>query len=469
MSRTNNSSLNHFDFLICDVISLVISFILAYWIKFKSVAFWENQNWAILLFVMVLLDIALTFFLNPYKGIFRRSYYQEIGNAFLLMLYNLLITFVVFYVLRIGAVYSRLVLLLTYAIYFPLSVIMKYILKKYLCSQRRDQQIPLCIISTKRDIDAVMRNLYADDFLRYDIKGIFLTDGTGREQVKDLPVVSGSPAEFIAENQISEVLITAPSSTLPAGELEKLVAEGITIDLAVNHMLGVSPENMFMKHVGLYSTFSLGRFQFAPMQSFYLLVKRLLDILFGLVGSVFLLPLWVIVKCAYLISGDTAKVIYRQMRIGKDGKPIRIFKFRSMIPNAEEVLQELLKEKKYRKQWEENQKLDDDPRITKVGGFLRRSSLDELPQLLNVLVGDMSLVGPRPLVEGELEAHGGLRLYQRVRPGITGWWGCNGRSDIEYRERLELEYYYVRNVSLYLDCITILRTFYAILKRRGAK
>ena len=130
-----------------------------------------------------------------------------------------------------------------------------------------------------------------------------------------------------------------------------------------------------------------------------------------------------------------------------------------MVPNAGEVLVELLKDEKYRAEWEANQKFKNDPRITKVGNFLRKTSIDELPQLMNVFVGDMSLVGPRPLVEGELADHNGLKLYQKVKPGLTGWWGCNGRSNINYKERLELEYYYVKHCSLYLDVICILRRY----------
>ena len=120
-------------------------------------------------------------------------------------------------------------------------------------------------------------------------------------------------------------------------------------------------------------------------------------------------------------------------------------------------------------QWRRSQKLDDDPRITPVGRLLRQTSLDELPQFFNVIMGDMSIIGPRPLVPGELEEHGGRPLYNKVKPGLTGWWACNGRSDIEYDERLDLEYFYVANCSLYLDTLCILRTALAVLKRSGAQ
>jgi len=118
------------------------------------------------------------------------------------------------------------------------------------------------------------------------------------------------------------------------------------------------------------------------------------------------------------------------------------------------MLKEMLKNPDYAAEWAENQKFEHDPRITKVGSFLRKTSLDEWPQFINVLFGDMSLVGPRPLVPGELEEHGGLQLYNRLRPGITGWWGCNGRSNIDYKERLDLEYHYIKNVGFVIDFVS---------------
>ena len=204
-------------------------------------------------------------------------------------------------------------------------------------------------------------------------------------------------------------------------------------------------------------------------QAFYLIIKRILDVFFGLIGCILLLPLAIIIKISYLLAGDTSSIFYTHKRIGQFGKPFQLYKFRSMVPNADEVLKELLKKPEYKEQWERNQKFDKDPRITPIGRFLRKTSLDEFPQFINVVKGDMSLVGPRPLVEGELEEHDGLTLYNKVKPGITGWWGCNGRSNINYRERLELEYYYVKNCSLHLDILIVFRTALSVLKRDGAQ
>ena len=141
---------------------------------------------------------------------------------------------------------------------------------------------------------------------------------------------------------------------------------------------------------------------FSIRKTLYFIIKRLFDIICSLIGCVFLLPIALIVKISYLLSGDTKTIFYKQKRIGKNGKFIYIYKFRSMVVNADEVLKELLKDPKYKKEWDENQKFENDPRITKMGKILRKTSLDEVPQFINVLKGDLSLIGPRPLVEGEL-------------------------------------------------------------------
>lgn len=202
----------------------------------------------------------------------------------------------------------------------------------------------------------------------------------------------------------------------------------------------------------------------------YLSIKRIFDIICSLIGLIFIIPIAIIVKTAYLISGDTKSIFYYQERIGKKGKIIHIYKFRSMVYNADEVLKELLKDKKYKKEWDQNQKFENDPRITKIGNILRKTSLDEVPQFINVFLGDMSMIGPRPLVKGELDAHdGNHELYESMKPGITGWWACNGRSATTYEERLDLEYYYINNFSLWLDVKCIFKTIAAVLFKTGAK
>lgn len=202
----------------------------------------------------------------------------------------------------------------------------------------------------------------------------------------------------------------------------------------------------------------------------YFGVKRLFDILIALIGRLFLLPVILIVKISYLLHKDFDSIFFRQKRIGKNGKEFNLYKFRSMVPNADEVLKELLKDPKYKEEWDLNQKFEHDPRITSMGNILRKTSLDELPQFINILIGDMSLIGPRPLVPGELDSHNGNHeLYESVRPGISGWWAANGRSATTYERRLELEYYYVQHCSLILDIRCVFRTIKAVIFKTGAK
>lgn len=202
----------------------------------------------------------------------------------------------------------------------------------------------------------------------------------------------------------------------------------------------------------------------------YRFFKRLFDIICGLIGLVVLIPVTLIVKIAYMCTGDFHRIFYTQERVGYKGKHFKIIKYRSMAWDAEEQLEKLLQKKKYREQWEAFQKIDKDPRITKVGKILRRGSIDEFPQFINLLFGQMSLIGPRPLIPGELKEHKGkAEIYESVKPGITGYWAARGRSNNDYEDRLKMEYYYVENCSIVLDVKIILWTIKAVFKKEGAK
>ncbi|EGT3617146.1 sugar transferase, partial [Clostridium perfringens] len=154
-------------------------------------------------------------------------------------------------------------------------------------------------------------------------------------------------------------------------------------------------------------------------------------------------------------------------RIGKDRKYIDVYKFRSMVSNAKEVFDNFTPEQKA--EFEKNFKLDDDPRITKCGAFLRKTSLDELPQLINIIKGNMSIVGPRPIIDKEVEKYGEYadKLFS-VTPGLTGYWQANGRSDTTYEERVQMDMYYIDNRSLWLDIKIIFKTVISVIKKEGA-
>ena len=209
---------------------------------------------------------------------------------------------------------------------------------------------------------------------------------------------------------------------------------------------------------------------FSLSKRMYFFIKRLFDILMSIIGIIAMIPIALIVKISYMLTGDFNSIFYKQKRIGKNGEEFNFYKFRSMVPNSKEMLEEMLKDSKYKKEWEKNQKFENDPRITKAGKILRKTSLDEMPQFLNVLKNDMSLIGPRPLIPGELDFHDGDHsIYEAMKPGITGWWASHGRSDTTYEERLKLEYFYVNNCSLSLDIKCIVATVMAVICKKGAK
>ncbi len=208
---------------------------------------------------------------------------------------------------------------------------------------------------------------------------------------------------------------------------------------------------------------------YSGYQKVYIGIKRIFDFLFSIVMMIPLLVLTILIKIIYLVKREEGPLIYRQKRVGLNKKEFEIIKYRTMSPDAEEELKELLKDDDYKTEWEEYHKFENDPRITPLGLFLRRTSLDEFPQFINVLKGDMAIIGPRPLVPGELELHEGLPLYNRIKPGITGWWACNGRSSINYKERLEYEYYYVEHVSFLLDLKIFFKTIVSIVDKTGAR
>lgn len=201
------------------------------------------------------------------------------------------------------------------------------------------------------------------------------------------------------------------------------------------------------------------------------IIKRIIDIVGALVGVIALIPLTIIIYIARIVLKENdGPIFYDQLRIGKDGKVFKMYKYRSMIIGADEKLFEYLKEnEEARKEYKEYKKLKDDPRITKVGKFLRKTSLDEFPQFINVLKGDMSLVGPRPYLPREKEDMSEYYTYIiKSRPGITGYWQIAGRSDVTFDDRLKMDYYYNKNRSLKNDLKILVKTVLNVVKKEGA-
>ena len=198
----------------------------------------------------------------------------------------------------------------------------------------------------------------------------------------------------------------------------------------------------------------------------YSVTKKSMDLILSFIGLILLIPVFLIL--AILVKLDSkGPVFYAHTRKGKNRSDIKIYKFRTMYSNSDEIFESFSDEQK--EEYYKNFKLDNDPRVTNVGDFLRRTSLDEIPQLINVLKGDLSLVGPRPIVEKEICKYGQYadKLFS-VIPGITGYWQSHGRSDTSYEERIEMDMYYIDNRSILLDIKIMFKTVISVIKKEGA-
>lgn len=216
---------------------------------------------------------------------------------------------------------------------------------------------------------------------------------------------------------------------------------------------------------------NVGTKALAIKKTMYLFTKRSFDIVISLIGCLFLLPAAAVIKVCYMATGDFEPIIFTQERIGKNGKLFKFYKFRSMCKNADEVLFKMLKEnEKLAEEYKTNKKLKDDPRITKIGKFIRKTSIDELPQLVNILRGEMSIVGNRPYLPREIEDMGfAYEDIIKTKPGLTGLWQVSGRSNTTFNERTKLERLYSNRCGFKMDIKIFFKTFAAVLIHKGAK
>ena len=326
-------------------------------------------------------------------------------------------------------------------------------------------------VGAGRTAERVLRYFQDDLGYRYHVIG-FLDDKPISDIIPNQYKLLGtiSEAEKIVENShVQNVIITVPG--MERDKLQQLITTvqphvrnlSYVPDLIGTPMMGVEAQVLFTEEIlmlHLRNNLAMRRNK---------IYKRIFDLVCTICGGLLILP--IIAVIALLVAIDNrGNVIFAHRRIGKDGKEFPCYKFQSMVPNAQEILQDYLaKNPEARKEWDESFKLTNDPRVTKLGSFLRKTSLDELPQLWNVIKGDMSLVGPRPIVKKEIERYGEyFREYAMVLPGITGMWQASGRSDTTYEERVSMDTWYVRNWSVWLDIMYLAKTFTAVIFGKGA-
>ena len=474
--KSKDSWLKHFDFILWDLVIYALSFFMANLLYLGRTDYYSTRLYYVVFACIVLPCFFIDLAYDPFSSILRRGTITEIRNAVEYTAYNFVFTVVLLYVFKLGSLFSRAVLFLTYIIYLILIILVRVLWKRLLVKGvirfGSKTNKSLLIIAPSKEFSELLNNINKEEYLQYDITGLCATDKdmTG-ETIANYPVLCNKDDIYkcAVKHNIGEVFISVNPNEIENDTVRKLVDEGIGIHLDIKKIYGFEVDEQNVSKVGIYKTLGLGLYTFTAKQTSYLILKRIFDIIISLLVMIPLGLVAILVKILYVLSGDRESIFYDHVRVGQNGKLFKMHKFRTMIPNSQEVLEELLKDEKNLEEWNEYHKLKDDPRITKAGKILRKTSLDELPQFINVLQGDMSLIGPRPLVEGELKMHNGLKLYEKVKPGITGWWACNGRSNISYEERLDLEYYYVKNCSLSLDILTILRTVYVVISRKGAE
>ena len=400
----------------------------------------------------------------------RMPFYREVEQLFKACCYGTFAVIFVLYVAQIAAHTSRLFVGLFGILAFIFVTLLRYLAKRFL-SAKKLLQIPVLVIGAGKTAELLAKGIQEDAGMGYKIIGLLEDNKVQKGILKKYPVLgSFADAEQVIKNTgVKRVFIAAPGMDdhklgMLIYRIQPLVENiGVIPNLVGVPTGGVEVETLFNeKLLILRLKNNLAR----PLNR---LLKVIFDYTLTLIGGLLISPLLLFIAI-WIYKDSPGPVIFKHIRIGKDGKDFPCYKFRTMCVDAKERLAELLKNNPAaRKEWEHDFKLKNDPRITKSGAFLRKTSLDELPQIINVLRGEMSLVGPRPVIQEELARyHEFVGDYLMVRPGITGLWQVSGRSDTTYDERVQMDSWYVRNWSVWLDVMLLWRTVKAVVMRKGA-
>ena len=424
-----------------------------------------------LLYLFLWLPMVFMFFIF-YSGLYGRRMliYRMVERLFFACLEGAVLSIILMFFAQVSGQVSRFFVLAYLVIAFVLLAIVRVILSKAM-KKVKAFQIPVLIVGAGQTAELVVRQILHDSGMRYRVVG-FLEDRHPVDiMLHGFPVLGGfgNMEEVIQETGVHTVLIAAPG--LPQDDLSSLIYRAQSLvkqvdvipNLVAVPMSNVTAESFFdAKIMVLHIRNNLA----SPWNQ---MLKRLFDIVATICGGLLIAP--ILLAIAFWVSHDSpGPVIFKHRRVGRNGKEFNCYKFRSMCVNSKEVLEHLLAtDPEAKAEWDKEFKLKNDPRITKSGAFLRKTSLDELPQLWNVLKGEMSLVGPRPIVQAEVPRYGKyIKEYYSVLPGITGMWQTSGRSDIDYPERVQMDSWYVHNWSVWLDMVLLWRTVAVVLQHKGA-
>lgn len=455
---------------VIDYLSIVLAeqsaFVLRNWIVSDGGTL--HISWLNFLVVFPLLYLL---FLNIEQLYNRRmQFWQVIEKIFQASLYAVVAIVIVLYIGQIAASTSRMFIFLLWLFSFIYLTVFRYLTKKFL-EKVQLLQIPVLIIGAGKTAELLVKGIINDAGMGYKIIGLLEDNCVRNGILKRFPVLGkfSDVEAVIMKTGVQHVFIAAPG--LEQEKLTRLIYKvqplvknmGIIPNLVGIPMGGIEVESLFNEKLMLLRLKNnLAR----PLNRY---IKTMFDFVVTLVGTILISPLLLFIAL-WIYKDSPGPVIFKHMRIGKNGKPFPCYKFRSMCVDAKAKLEELLQnDPEVKAEWAHGFKLKNDPRVTKSGAFLRKTSLDELPQIFNVLKGEMSLVGPRPIIQEELERYGEyVGDYLMVKPGITGMWQVSGRSDIDYSERVLLDSWYVRNWSIWIDLVMLFRTLKVVLFRKGA-
>lgn len=457
--KNSNGWLKHWDFIILDLVALQLAYISSYVLRMGTSDLYHNGLYLNIGIIIILIDICTAFFTEPYHGIMRRGYFVEFKNVLKHVFIVSVLVIVYLFMSKQGSMTSRLVI----SSFIPMAVVLLYavriVWKKYLLKHGNMlySKINILLVSTSDEIDSMLRRVEQNVFNEFDIVGIVLADREPEENemIEGIPVVSkiDTVTEYIQTRWVDALLVGIKKKTLiPEDLFETCVNMGITVHECLEDRAGWAG-NQFINRMGGYTVLTSSVRVISSRQA---MMKRTIDICGGIVGMILTGIITIFLAPAIYIASP-GPIFFSQMRVGKNGKLFKIYKFRSMYMDAEERKKELMAQNEMDGLMF---KMKDDPRITKVGKFIRKTSIDELPQFWNVLKGDMSLVGTRPPTVDEFEQYSAYHKKRLCRtPGLTGAWQVSGRSNItDFEEIVKMDVEYIENWSLWKDIQIIFKT-----------
>lgn len=443
----------------------------AYFIRAEIVPVFYQDFSVPEVYLVFVIPSAFIFFLHFDRISINKLYFwQQAERLFKVSVYAMLSVLVVLYLNHTIQNISRIFMLLAWVFSFLYLAIGRYIMKRVVTAVGV-LQVPTVIIGAGKTAELLIQAFQHNMGAGYKIVGLIEDDPQSSEIFHKYPIIGTfvQAEEAIRHAGVRNVLIAAPG--LPREELLKLVyrlqphVDHITF---VPDLFGVPVGCMELETLFNEKTVLL-KIRNNLTQVHNRVFKWIFDCVCSLMGIIVVMPLFLLLSILIYLDSP-GPVVFAHRRIGHKGEMFPCYKFRTMVNNSQEVLEgHLANSADARAEWARDFKLKDDPRVTKIGRFLRKTSLDELPQFFNVIKGEMSLVGPRPIVQAEVERYGEyINDYYLVRPGITGMWQVSGRNDIDYSDRVQLDSWYVRNWSMWLDIVLLLKTVKVVVARKGA-